>query len=382
MSYNLSRYDIRFLDYMYKIGNVLSIVPAYSFDKCVLIAPHLTKLYAYIFLILEILGTTWIIYIRRFSSDISFFTITFRLLGTCDNLILTVFKISLILGICCFKQQSWLKLNNKFQFIDKELHNRGRKESRLLQNVYIQFFLCNLIFFSSVVFTIVVRILEKGFSTLKMFVIHEVSGYYNFYVHVLIWNIALAFRARYKCVNEQIDKILCTARKEYPVQLLKEIEKMSTLLGEMVALFNDIFGLPMVFMTGRCVIKTLVALNFFTSTLHIDNPTLRNRLTISSIGQSVVPLVLIGILILCCDSAKSESQKTVLLCYKLRQKYSDQPEIQKEVLELAHVIDKHRAIFTAGGFFEVNRSALFGILGTTTTYLIVTIQFNQSLKYV
>ncbi|XP_068906797.1 gustatory receptor for sugar taste 43a-like isoform X2 [Tenebrio molitor] len=197
---------------------------------------------------------------------------------------------------------------------------------------------------------------------------------------MLLYNIALAFKARYQQLNEQLLHVNTGTAKKNSVYFIKEIGRLSRLLGEMVGIFNNVFGLPLVFIIGRCVIKTLASLIFFTSTLYIDNDSLKERLVISSVAQTVFIIASTSLLILACDAARSESYKTVFLCYKLREKFPDKSEEQKELLQLAQIVEVNKANFSAADFFDVNRNTLFGIFGTITTYLIVTIQFNENTK--
>ncbi|XP_044256029.1 gustatory and pheromone receptor 39a-like [Tribolium madens] len=376
MSYKLSRNDIRFLKIMYKISHFLSITPNYDFEKFVITSSQRDKISASFFLLSTLLGTCWIIYLRIYDKEIRFFEISFEILGSLDSLMLFMVIVSMILG--SFKTQEWTKLNNKFQHIDEKLKTRNQKEGNFLKNAYFQLILSVLIYISLVGYTLYVRIAAKGLPTLKLFPLHEFYGFCYLWVLILICNIALTFKQRYQLINEQM-----TARinpKNTTIFVI-EVRKLSRLLGEMVGLFNEIFGWPLVFITGRFVIKILVTLNFFTNTLEIDdNSGLKHRLEISSLVQTAFTLVAMSGLIFICGSAKSESQKIVLLCYKMMEKFPERSQEQEELLLAAQVIEKSVANFTAAGFFDVNRSTLFGILATTTTYLIVTIQFNQGLN--
>ncbi|RZB40915.1 hypothetical protein BDFB_014701 [Asbolus verrucosus] len=77
-----------------------------------------------------------------------------------------------------------------------------------------------------------------------------------------------------------------------------------------------------------------------------------------------------------CDLAASESKKIMLLCYKMQQGFSDNSKERRELKWLTNEISINIAKFTAAEFFEINRNTFFGILSTTTTYLIIIIQFN------
>ncbi|XP_030752758.1 putative gustatory receptor 28a [Sitophilus oryzae] len=83
-------------------------------------------------------------------------------------------------------------------------------------------------------------------------------------------------------------------------------------------------------------------------------------------------------LMICCDKAKRSSEKLLITCLNLQEKY---PSSSDEYHELSVFADKlsHRKIqFTAANFFEIQRSTLFGVIGNTTTYFIALVQFGNS----
>ncbi|XP_023313218.1 putative gustatory receptor 2a [Anoplophora glabripennis] len=78
-----------------------------------------------------------------------------------------------------------------------------------------------------------------------------------------------------------------------------------------------------------------------------------------------------------CDWAVKEAEKLVTTCYKYQAYFPTFSEEKQELLNLANQIINNKPAFTAAGFFEVNCRTLFTLFGTTTTYFIVIIQFNQ-----
>lgn len=78
------------------------------------------------------------------------------------------------------------------------------------------------------------------------------------------------------------------------------------------------------------------------------------------------------------NSVTQESRELVYSCYKLQEKTSEFITKQ-EVASLARELQFNVAIFTAADFFDLNKSTLFGILATITTYFIVIIQFVFSM---
>jgi gustatory receptor len=80
-----------------------------------------------------------------------------------------------------------------------------------------------------------------------------------------------------------------------------------------------------------------------------------------------------------CDSATMASETTVGLCYKLQERFATNSEIRTELFKLAQQVNNNVVKITAANFFQINKATLFGTLGTTTTYFIIILQFNQSL---
>lgn len=81
-----------------------------------------------------------------------------------------------------------------------------------------------------------------------------------------------------------------------------------------------------------------------------------------------------------CQWVKEEGQKTIKLCYKLQEDFLDSSMERKELMRLAKNVGCNAPVFSAAGFFEINKTTLFSLLSATTTYFIVVIQFSQSIQ--
>ena len=80
------------------------------------------------------------------------------------------------------------------------------------------------------------------------------------------------------------------------------------------------------------------------------------------------------------DRATASSTKTTSLCYKFQEQFVTKSEARLELFKLAQQTTASTAVITAANFFQINKATLFGLFGTTTTYFIVILQFNQSLS--
>lgn len=84
-----------------------------------------------------------------------------------------------------------------------------------------------------------------------------------------------------------------------------------------------------------------------------------------------------------CDMTTKEAQRTATVCYNL---LLDVPAVsnnvqdkilREELILLAQQATHQCPYFSAAGFFNVDYTMLFGLLGTVTSYIIVLIQINK-----
>lgn len=78
---------------------------------------------------------------------------------------------------------------------------------------------------------------------------------------------------------------------------------------------------------------------------------------------------------LSCDQVAREVERFSRICYKYQESFNS--EDKQFLLILANHAIINRPIFTAAGFFEINRSTIFALFGTLGTYFFVVLQFNQ-----
>lgn len=83
---------------------------------------------------------------------------------------------------------------------------------------------------------------------------------------------------------------------------------------------------------------------------------------------------------LVCDSVKTESEKTVLLCYQLQENFYNSWEERDEVFKLGKCVEANVAKITAANFFVFDKSAILKIIEAFATYSIIIIQFFTSSK--
>lgn len=83
------------------------------------------------------------------------------------------------------------------------------------------------------------------------------------------------------------------------------------------------------------------------------------------------------ILIVPCDATIKEAKQFITTCHKLQKNCVTSSTDNKELLILLTTVTRTNAIYTAAGFFDIDRTTIFGLLSVITTYFIVIVQFNK-----
>lgn len=79
-----------------------------------------------------------------------------------------------------------------------------------------------------------------------------------------------------------------------------------------------------------------------------------------------------------CDRTVKEAERFVILCYSLQEKFESDISKSKQLMVAGEQSRNFIRHFYAAGFIRLDKRALFGLLGTVTTYFIVIVQFNAS----
>lgn len=79
-----------------------------------------------------------------------------------------------------------------------------------------------------------------------------------------------------------------------------------------------------------------------------------------------------------CDETVKEAEQFVILCYSLQEKFDRDSSKNKQLMIAGEQCRNFIRHFYAAGFVRVDKRAIFGLLGTVTTYFIVIVQFNAS----
>jgi gustatory receptor len=255
----LSKRDVRYLDGIYKIGNILAISPGYNFEKDIIMFPRLTKIYGFLattgLVALEIMTLLGNVHYNNATELASAKIVSFI-----NSSSLVALVISMILSSCVYNQQSWTTLNKNFQYVDKQLNNRNTTSKKFYKNIYFR---------GTVILGIVLCIQSYAvcqFQVSKSYFFHQLCHFCELFTITLTHNIITTFKYRYKDLNKMLETDNYMKSKIIPsknaVAFIRTVAQLRRTLTENVTCFNAIFGWPLIFLIGRGVLQLLSSLQF------------------------------------------------------------------------------------------------------------------------
>jgi gustatory receptor len=253
----LSTRDVRYLDGIYKIGNILAISPGYDFEKDVILFPRLTKIYGFLatmgLLALEIM---------TMSDNFHYFNYTkltsAKVVSFINSSFLLALVISMILSSCAYNQQSWTTLNKNFQYVDKQLNNRNTTSKKFYKNIYFRGTVILGIVITSQIYFV------RQFQLSKTYLFHQICHFCELFTIILTHDIITIFKYRYRDLNKMLETDNYMKSKIIPpknvVGFIRTVAQLRRTLTENVTCFNTIFGWPLIFLFGRGVLQLLSSL--------------------------------------------------------------------------------------------------------------------------
>jgi hypothetical protein len=290
---NLSKRDIRFLKLLYKIGSFLASNPPYDFEKRVITNPLLNKIQAFLLIIFLTIASALTLY-----DEMNFHTqqgseMTSIVLEFINFIFLFTLPFLTVVNSCLFSHDSWLKLNNNFQYVDAKLNNRNKRENNLFRNFYFQFVLsiggfliCN-VYVTYYCFKILPTLVLS-----PAFIIYEIFYLYEFVICILICNIASAFKYRYEDINKLLESNFTStfepniSKVKNSVSLIREVGNLWRILRETITCFNKIFGWSLICLCGRGILQILMSLKYMfalNKNVIINNDTFNQNMFVTNL---------------------------------------------------------------------------------------------------
>ncbi|CAD7086682.1 unnamed protein product [Hermetia illucens] len=155
----------------------------------------------------------------------------------------------------------------------------------------------------------------------------------------------------------------------------KIFRSIYNLLWELTKIFNDIFGLSLLVNIGSDFISFLTLTYWMLTAMTRLSPGLKDFALLFAGFTCLVPYLL-NLILICriCYLTVQSATRTGLMVHKIPHDSANEShvtQIEEFSLQLLH----QRIAFNALGFFNIDLNLLYTIAGTTTTYLIILIQF-------
>ncbi|RZC33860.1 7tm 7 and/or Lig chan domain containing protein, partial [Asbolus verrucosus] len=267
------------------------------------------------------------------------------------------------------KRQIWSKLLKKFGFV----HCKSDKGSH-----FTTFILAHVIFCSSAIFNCYVWFSFLGWDFFKMYLV-ECFQIYSLFFHIVFAFIVL----KMLLVRYQQQALVMTAyidRKDFfseeVAKFLGKIRRDLSILKEISEIFSEIFGWAILLKILFGAAKTLLYLDIvLENTYHVFKSfdVAWNMLHFLS-NVSVILTFWVGFLaaVLMCHSVVTKFDEILALAYRLEVSSTDSGDIHNFICS---IVD-YRPHFTAARFFSIDRSIIFSVLNSITTFFIVIIQLK------
>ncbi|XP_050298704.1 uncharacterized protein LOC126737734 [Anthonomus grandis grandis] len=281
-----------------------------------------------------------------------------------------------------FKRDVWSSLFSQILDLEdiKNLNSIETKERNFLKNVNFQL-ACTI---SMIVGMFVYELVTFSGAEKKVFLFS--SSYVYFFLHFLlstiIGNMAIILKNKF----QEINNLLSSYEADQSITVIKGSKKVKDLYAAMIQIverFNELFG-PQLFLMGmHCssqILQWSVALvySMFASNDEADDfVTIR---MVVGVIYIVLMLIWLGVTMFCCDIAVEESEEIITISYRLQLKYPVFSEPYQNIRNLLYLINNSKVKFTAMDYYDINRSTMFDLIGTTATYFVVLIQFYDGNK--
>ncbi|XP_068895044.1 putative gustatory receptor 28b [Tenebrio molitor] len=196
--------------------------------------------------------------------------------------------------------------------------------------------------------------------------------------------LVLMIKSRFVILNRQINHLISYFRKNNIATVAKKptrflaLNKICALhhhLTKLVKLFNDTFGVVLLFMFGISFVATVLSLFYGAAELQASKVKWL-KLVWSLLACLTYTCDMIYVCHVCYETIE-EAKKSGELIHKIETEDHDtRDEMEMFSLQIAN----EEVEFNAAGFFPINFTLLFSIIGGVTTYMIILIQLSATLS--
>ncbi|KAJ3620175.1 hypothetical protein MTP99_004156 [Tenebrio molitor] len=344
------------LNFYLKTGRFLAITPPSTeireHSKC----RQIYQVLMIVGLVMGTLGSTY--YYKEAFSDFNFVKIAALILA---EWMLCAFSCRIIVEAS--RMRGWRRLIKDLKETsclvqDEEVHTRKVLFKFLgPQIIFWVCCICNVWFAVSVVGVIFIK-----FSSVEIF---EIYFFYTLYICTLLEMI----RKRYEGLRRRYEHRFLRNRRH-----LVQMSGLACSLNKIVDTFNDNFGYSLVLLI--CYV-TLESLNYLDFNLEEYSNEYLIELFVSQVLSVLLLFVPTLMMILTCDNIVEESQKIIFLVSHSTLGIVD-CEMRQDLDRLLTILTTSVPHFTAARFFSINKSTIFSIFGTVTSFLIIMLTLDPT----
>lgn len=261
MSWDLSIKNIDFIRYLWRYLSIFLITPWYDFDYNAPYKPYMSKIYGTFIFSTKILSTLYFMLSNSSQRSYNFLYVTQKLNYTLCGLNLLIITSFTTLQSSFGDVNNWKKLFENFQYIDKELRNKGKTEKRLWKNFFFSFIIQQIIFIGFTFYQEYVWSHTVKSSFDKVLLIFPVLNYFfECEITVLLGCFPQIINTRYKELNKRLLKIIESPKI---TEELKRLVHYHRILGENIEIFNKIFRLQIVLIIFDCGMQIVIYVSIF-----------------------------------------------------------------------------------------------------------------------
>ncbi|KAJ3647944.1 hypothetical protein Zmor_019787 [Zophobas morio] len=365
-----SNHDSKTLHIFFTYLNIFLITPWYDFNKNCFYRPRLFKLYG-CSLMLAILSLIIFSLMNGSLQEIlKYATHTSQKIVYCFVLInLTLLTIITTIKSCFLDHTNWKNLLRNYHYIDKKI---SKGSSGLFRKLVWR----HLIYFMYTPFSLYLWLKMINLPLIQMLPIIPLPYmYYKFMLVMLAKILADKIKSGYVNVNTKLAR--CSHGPKFLIEL-RSLTQDYRILGETIEIYNNLFGYQIILIVFHCGLEIVSSLNFvLTSVIVTPEQPFFYQLLTSNLGLFIFSLVSTINLLLTTDATTQEALKFLDICYKLQ----DQLRMDsKEIEIMTKLICYSRQFFrefSARGYFKINKSIVFSLIGNVATYFIIAVQFNH-----
>nr|XP_022912130.1 putative gustatory receptor 28a [Onthophagus taurus] len=364
--------------------------------------PKLGKFYKYYasLLLLLILIGAGISFSGRILNVYPIFPVTITLVDGMSLIVLTLTNVVSIYNLSINRVGTNLMVDffEGMSCVDTKLHKYCKKID--LKRYYIELIIGHIFIIIFYIYDGYVWIKYLGIYRFKAYICRSIQNYINFITMFMIRYYVLTIKLRFHGLNVYI--------QEYAKQILsspvhivhqhcfdeefasckRPISHIYNALCDQINVFNKLYGLPTLLLSLYFISELLVSLMlsiiyYFQRHQHMDGFHFGVDLFWLCFFWIIKDFVSYLKIIAPCDGTIGEVKQIPIVCYKLLHEISDKSTLnyREKCLrsELTLIALQSSTIipnFSAAGFFNIDFTTFFTLMGFVTSYLVVLIQFN------